>query len=563
MTAILYARVSTEEQVRTGFSLRQQLERLREYAATEGYKVVEEVEDPGQSGASLERPGMDRVRDLVAAGGVSVVLAQDRDRFAREPAYHYLLRREFEERGTKIRALNDRGDDSPEGELTDGVLDQLAKYERAKFAERSRRGKLRRAREGKVVPTYHPDFGFGYNAERTNYVVKPEEMALVRRIIRLVGMEGTTLHAVKRTFEREGIPSPQGKRYWGKHFIRGCVRDDAYRAHTFEEIASLVAPEVAAKLDPEKRYGIWWFNRERVSYTQVAVDGPDGRRYRKRAKHTPKPRSEWIAVPVPDSGIPTEWVDAAREAIASNTRTSKNGGRFWQLSGGILRCGGCGWTMKTTTVKAGNSEKRNHYYRCVKHDNRHGECPNRKCHRGEGVEERVWEAVSGILKDPEQLRADLDAMIELERGSVRGDADDETRLWADKLAEVEGKRSRYQEMAAENLITFEELRAKLAELDETRNTAERELEAMRDRRSRLEELEHDRDAVLESLVDVAPQALDSLTAEERNRFYKLLRLEVVLSPDGTLEVSGAFGDGNGVCKEEPLPSSPSWASSSQ
>jgi DNA invertase Pin-like site-specific DNA recombinase len=76
---------------------------------------------------------MDRVRDLVAGtpGGVSVVLAQDRDRFAREPAYHYLLRREFEEYGTKIRALNDRGDDSPEGELTDGILDQLAKFERA------------------------------------------------------------------------------------------------------------------------------------------------------------------------------------------------------------------------------------------------------------------------------------------------------------------------------------------------------------------------------------------------------------------------------------------------
>jgi hypothetical protein len=55
---------------------------------------------------------MDRVRDLVAAGGVSVVLAQDRDRFAREPAYHYLLRQEFEEHGTKIRALNDRGGDS-------------------------------------------------------------------------------------------------------------------------------------------------------------------------------------------------------------------------------------------------------------------------------------------------------------------------------------------------------------------------------------------------------------------------------------------------------------------
>jgi site-specific DNA recombinase len=66
---------------------------LRDYAVTEGYEVLEAISDPRQSGASLERPGMDRVRDLVAAGGVSMVLAQDRDRFAREPAYRYLLRR--------------------------------------------------------------------------------------------------------------------------------------------------------------------------------------------------------------------------------------------------------------------------------------------------------------------------------------------------------------------------------------------------------------------------------------------------------------------------------------
>jgi site-specific DNA recombinase len=142
--AILYVCASAEEQARTGFSHAQQLEALREYAAREGYEVLEEVTDPGQSGASLERPGMDRVRDLVATGGVSVVLAQDRDRIAREPAYHYLLKREFEEHGTKIRALNDRGDESPEGELTDGILDQLAKYERSKIAERSRRGSYAR-----------------------------------------------------------------------------------------------------------------------------------------------------------------------------------------------------------------------------------------------------------------------------------------------------------------------------------------------------------------------------------------------------------------------------------
>src|SRR3954464_526418 len=149
--AVLYVRVSTEEQARIGYSLAQQMEALREYAAREGYEVLDEVVDPGQSGASLERPGMDRVRDLVTAGGISVVLAQDRDRFTREPAYHYLLRREFEDHNCKLHSLNDRGDDSPEGELTNGILDQLAKYERAKTTERSRRGKLRKAREGKVI----------------------------------------------------------------------------------------------------------------------------------------------------------------------------------------------------------------------------------------------------------------------------------------------------------------------------------------------------------------------------------------------------------------------------
>ncbi len=111
--AILYARVSTEEQARSGYSLAQQIEALGAYAAREGYEVLEEVTDPGQSGVSLARPGMDRVRDLVQGGGVSVVLAQDRDRFAREPAYLYLLKQEFEQHGTRLRSLGDRGTNHP------------------------------------------------------------------------------------------------------------------------------------------------------------------------------------------------------------------------------------------------------------------------------------------------------------------------------------------------------------------------------------------------------------------------------------------------------------------
>ena len=169
---------------------------LRGHAAREGYEVLKEVSDPGQSGASLERPGMDRVRDLVAAGSVTVVLAQDPDRIAREPAYHFVLRSEFGERGTAIRAMNDRGDGSPEGELTDGILDQLAKFERAKTAERTRRGKLKKAKEGKIVAASpRATYGFGYNAARDGYVVQEESMRVVRRVFRMVGEEGTPLRS--------------------------------------------------------------------------------------------------------------------------------------------------------------------------------------------------------------------------------------------------------------------------------------------------------------------------------------------------------------------------------
>ncbi|MBA2712931.1 MAG: recombinase family protein, partial [Rubrobacteraceae bacterium] len=258
--AVLYARVSTEEQAKRGYSLAQQLEALRGYAVREGYEVIGEVRDEAQSGASLDRPGLDSVRDLVAGGGVSVVLAQDRDRFAREPAYHYLLRREFEEHGCKLKALNDHGNDSPEGELTDGILDQLAKYERAKTAERTRRGRLRKAREGKVPGNGVPDYGFNFKEARDGYRVNPETMPLVERVIRMVGEEGTPIRGVAGALNRDGVPAPNGER-WNSTFVRNVIRDDVYRSLSYAELSALVTPEVAASLDPKGRYGVYWYNK--------------------------------------------------------------------------------------------------------------------------------------------------------------------------------------------------------------------------------------------------------------------------------------------------------------
>jgi site-specific DNA recombinase len=323
-------------------------------------------------------------------------------------------------------------------------------------------------------------------------------------------------------------------------------------------------PEVAARLDPARHYGVWWFNRHRTTTTQVAVQDGDGRkRYRRRTSYAPKPEDEWIAVPIPDAGIPRGWVDRAREAVAKNKSLSRNGGRAWELSGGIARCAECGWTMRTATVTSGNSPKVNLYYRCSQVYLNRGVCSNRKSHRADRLEPLVWDYVSGVMKDPGTLRNDLDRMIELKRRDTRGNPDEERKLWAEKLVEVDGKRARYQEMAAENLISFEELRARLAELDEIRATAERELAALHGHEEYISALERERDMLLDSLEAEAPEALDSLAPNQRHHWYKLLRLEVAVHEDGTVEVSWAGApDGEGVCNDATLSPSPSSESSS-
>ena len=98
-------------------------------------------------------------------------------------------------------------------------------------------------------------------------------------------------------------------------------------------------------------------------------------------------------------------------------------------------------------------------------------------------------------------------------------------------------------MAAEGLITFDELRTKLAALQETCETARRELATLEDRRNRLKDLEHDATTLLESYASMIPEALGNLGAEERNRVYKMLRLKVSAYKGGTLEVNGTFGGG--------------------
>ena len=492
---------------------------------------------------------MDRVRELVAAGDVSVVLAQDRDRFSREPAYTYLLKREFKEHGCELRSLNDRGDGSLEWELTDGILDQLAKYERAKFAERSRRGKLRKAREGKVIAIHTPNYGFRYNDRRDGYEVDEENMQVVRRIFRMMGAEHSTLLGTKRSLERECVPAPNDGRAWHRKGLRGYILDDVYKPHTHAEIMALVdsghlAASVAARLDPNRSYGLWWFNRRRTTRTQVAEAGVGGERtYKRQSRYVYRPKEDWVAVPVPDSGIPREWVEAAREAMTENRLPSAASRRVWELSGSIIKCGVCGYNLMSHYVTAPRAKNRLFYYTCRKH-NREGNdaCPHRKHHRAESVEARVWDLVSSLLKDPERLRAGLEAMIEAERAGMRGDPDQEVKVWLAKLSEVDQERRGYLRLAATGRITDEELDDTLAAIEHTRQAAKKELITLRGRQERVERLEDDKEKLMRSYAAMTPDALDALDPEDRHHNYKILKLRVAVYPDGALDISGALAE---------------------
>jgi DNA repair exonuclease SbcCD ATPase subunit len=133
------------------------------------------------------------------------------------------------------------------------------------------------------------------------------------------------------------------------------------------------------------------------------------------------------------------------------------------------------------------------------------------------------------------------------QGMSVGDPEQEAKTWRNKLAQADRRRSRFQDMAAEGHITFEELGEKLSGLEEIHNTAVEKLEAIRNRQEWIEEMERDRDTLLDTYARMVPEVLEELTPEERHQVYRMLRLRAAVRIGGTLEVSGMFGEGSSFC----------------
>jgi site-specific DNA recombinase len=119
-------------------------------------------EDDGYSGATLERPGLERVRDLAAEGQIQVVRAYAPDRLSRKYAYQILLIEELARNGVETLFVKAPQGSSAEDQLLVQFQGMIAEYERAQILERSRRGKRHRAQSGEVSVMSGAPYGYRY-----------------------------------------------------------------------------------------------------------------------------------------------------------------------------------------------------------------------------------------------------------------------------------------------------------------------------------------------------------------------------------------------------------------
>ncbi|HUY75712.1 MAG TPA: recombinase family protein [Ktedonobacterales bacterium] len=203
--AALYARVSTEKQERDE-TIGSQLAALRLASAQRGYQVREEdvFRDEGYSGARLDRPALDQLRDLVAEGWYEVVLVLAPDRLARHYAYQVVVIDEFTQAGCRIEFLNHAGGTSPEEQMLLQMQGVFAEYERALLAERMRRGRLFAARQGRATWA-QPPFGYTYIAKTATtsqlLLINEHEAEIVRQMYRWLVEDGWSSYALTRRLQ--------------------------------------------------------------------------------------------------------------------------------------------------------------------------------------------------------------------------------------------------------------------------------------------------------------------------------------------------------------------------
>ncbi|MFN2495835.1 MAG: recombinase family protein [Pseudonocardiaceae bacterium] len=545
--AAIYARVSSARQ-KEQQTIDSQTAALRAHAEQLGLEIPAQWVfcDDGHSGATLVRPGLEKLRDLVAQVPVEVVLGYSPDRLARKYAYQALLIEELAKAGTSVLFVKGPSSDSPEDALLVQFQGMIAEYERAQIIERTRRGKTHRARQGTVNVLSGAPFGDRYVRKNEHadarYDVVAHEAAIVAELFRRYVEDGVAIAELARWLTDTAVPTRTGKSRWDHSVIWAMLRNPAYAGRAC----------FGKTMRTPDQPGL---NRT----TRLA-----GRSTPRSHSVTDRAREDWLEIPVPALVAEDTWA-RAQQRLADNKRYAARNAKVPSLLQGLAACSTCGYAYYRghTTTTAGNKI---YYYRCLGSDNyryEHGRVCDNQPVRTDYLDNLVWDHITGLLADPTLIRAEIDRRLDQLRTA------DPTTAAQHRLEQASAKASasitRLIKAYQEELISLDELRARMPELRARETSLRSQLDALAAQLV-------DREAYLtlatglEDFLARLRTNANTVGVPEQQRVLRLLVKDVLIGPErivirhsiptGRSAAPPTTTIADGDADEEPAPSSP-------
>jgi len=503
MRAAIYARVSTTRQARTQ-KTDQQLERLEAYAKQKGWTLEEDqlYLDEGYSGASLNRPGLDALRDAAAMAEFEVVVISAPDRLARNYVHQVLLIEELQGRGCRVEFVERPMSQDPNDQLLLQIRGAVAEYERTLIAERMRRGRLAKLRTGRLLPWVRVPFGYRTDPDRprdpAGLRIDEYEATIVRQMFAWYLERGATLGSIARRLIEGGVPTPTGKSSgWSRSTIRGILKNPAYVGEAYGNCTHLVPA------------------RTRKSPLTPVGSGVTCKR---------RPEEEWIPISVP-AIVDLEIFELVAEKLSHNQKhASRNNKSHHYLLRSLVGCGGCKQGSNARTTWDGRS-----YYVCRGHN---AVVPEHRCRTryvpAAQLERLVWEDLCKVLSHPKHIRNALQRAY----GGEWLPQELKARLKTvdEAIVHIERQKRRLLEAYLSGVLELPELRRKREELDgrsETLLAQKRQLEASANERMELAKIAD----TIERFCEQVRAGLAKVTFEQKRALVELLIDQVVVTDE--------------------------------
>jgi site-specific DNA recombinase len=379
MRIAIYVRVSTQRQAQTQ-TIEQQIERLRAHLVSRGERLAEEdiFRDDGYSGATLRRPGLDRLRDRAGLATFDCVYVTDPDRLARNFVHQVLLIEELQKQGCRVEFLDRPMSHDPHDQLLLQIRGAVAEYERTLIAERTRRGRQHKFCTGQMLPWTRPPYGYRLDPEKprnpSGVRLEPAEAAVVAEMFAWFLRDGHGLLGLVQYLHDMHVPSPSGKEYWGGPSVRGILTNPSYTGQVYA--------------------GRTRYHEAKVRRSATHPIGkPHGSAER-------LPESEWIAVgPIP-AIVTREQFDLVQAKLRTNQSCARRNNKVTPyLLRALVSCGHCGLACQARRVLPHNT-----YYICTGKSHQVRQRTGRYCDSrfipAGALDELVWQDLCDLLCHP-------------------------------------------------------------------------------------------------------------------------------------------------------------------